>query len=140
MPGLLNDIRQSWRSLRRSPSFTIAAVLTLALGIGVTGAVYSVGNGMIWRPLPAPGSDRFAQVWALHDQDYEDLSWRDYTDLLTGTTAVFDQLIAYTAESASLGYGNRSERIWIEMVSDNYFTMLGGTASAGRLFLPGEGT
>jgi predicted permease len=138
MTGFLNDIRQSWRALRRTPSFTIAAVLTLALGIGVTGAVYSVGNSMLWRPLPAPGSDRFAQIWAVHDEDYEDLSWRDYTDLVGSTSATFDQLIAYTAETVSLGHDNRSERVWTEMVSDNYFTMLGGVAAAGRLFQPGD--
>lgn len=139
MTGLFNDIRQSWRALRRSPSFTIAAVLTLGLGIGVTGAVYSVGNGMIWRPLPAPGSDRFALVYAVRDQDYEDLSWRDYQDLRLSTTSTFDQLVAYSALPVSIGHENRSERVWAEIVSDNYFGMLGGQAAMGRLFQADDG-
>jgi predicted permease len=140
MTGFFNDIRQSWRALWRSPSFTVAAVLTLGLGIGVTGAVYSVGNGMIWRPLPAPGSDRFALVYALRGQNHDDLSWRDYQDLQLSTGKVFDDLIAYTALPVSLGHASRSERVWAEMVSDNYFTMLDGSAVVGRLFRPGEAT
>lgn len=134
MTGFFNDLRQSWRSLRRTPSFTMAAVLTLGLGIGVTGAVYSVGNGMLWRPIAAPGSDRLALVYSVRGEDYEDLSWRDYQDLKGTTSQTFEELIAYTAMPVSLGHANRSERVWAEMVSTNYFPVLAGQPAAGRLF------
>ncbi len=137
MTGFFNDLRQSWRSLRRTPSFTLAAVLTLALGIGAIGAVYSVGNGLLWRPLAAPGADRLAVIYAQRDQVYDDLSWRDYLDLRASTGKTFDDLIAYGAMPVSLGHAGAAERVWGEMVSDNYFTMLGGQPVAGRLFRDG---
>jgi putative ABC transport system permease protein len=140
MSSLLQDIRYALRSLRRTPGFTLAAVLTLALGIGATSAVYSVGNGILWRPLPVPDPHRLAVLYIHRDDGsgYDDLSWPDYRDLRGESRAVFEDLIAYTPRPVSLGLPGNAERAWAELVSANYFEILGRPPSVGRGFLPAE--
>ena len=63
MSDLTNDIRYGLRAFVRAPAFTTVALLTIALGIGATTAIYSVVNAVILRPLPYPQSDRLVQMW-----------------------------------------------------------------------------
>jgi ABC-type lipoprotein release transport system permease subunit len=62
MESLARDLRSAIRSLARNPGFTAVSVLTLALGIGATTAVFSVVYGVLFRPLPFPGADRLVQI------------------------------------------------------------------------------
>ena len=67
MESLRRDLHFVARSLARSPGFFLVAVLTLALGIGATTAIFSVVNGVLLRPLPYPQSDRIAQLFQIED-------------------------------------------------------------------------
>jgi hypothetical protein len=68
MERVLHDVRQAIRALRRSPGFTITAVLTIALGVGVPTAMFTVVDGVVLRPLPYPAPDRLLRVWSSHPQ------------------------------------------------------------------------
>ena len=63
MTSLRQDLRYAVRALRRTPGFTLAAILTLALGIGATTTIFTVVNGVLLRPLPYPHADRIANIW-----------------------------------------------------------------------------
>ena len=137
---VIQDIRYALRSLRRTPGFTLAAIGTLALGIGATSAVYSLGNGILWRPLAVPEPDRVAVLYA-HRADgsgYEDLTWPDYRDLRAESRTVFEDLIAFAPRPVSLGLTGSAERAWAELVSANYFDVLGRPPALGRAFSPAE--
>jgi predicted permease len=68
MERVLHDVRQALRALRRSPGFTFTAVLTVALGVGVPTAMFTVVDGVVLRPLPYPDPDRLLRVWSSHPQ------------------------------------------------------------------------
>src|SRR3954469_2770959 len=67
MDTLLQDVRFGWRLLRRTPAFTIAAVLALALGVGATTAIFTVLDRVVLRPLPYSDPDRLTMVWETND-------------------------------------------------------------------------
>src|SRR5689334_4941770 len=84
MDTILQDVRFGWRSLRRAPAFTLVAVLTLALGIGATTAIFSVVDAVILRPLPYREPDRIVMVWMDNKPQKvsEDIhSWPNYADI-----------------------------------------------------------
>lgn len=136
----IQDLRFALRTLRRTPGFALASVVTLALGIGATSAVYSVANGILWRPLPVPDADRLAVIYEREadGSGYDDLSWRDYRDVRAESRSVFEDVIAYAPRPVSMGLPGAAERAWAEMVSANYFDVLGSRPSVGRGFLPAE--
>jgi putative ABC transport system permease protein len=97
MSDLTNDIRYGLRAFVRAPAFTTVALLTIALGIGATTAIYSVVNAVILRPLPYPEADRLVQVWMDNRRTglKEDLhSWPNYADL-RDQNRVFSAVAAY---------------------------------------------
>ena len=121
MDTLLQDIRFGWRLLRRTPGFTIAAVLALALGVGATTAIFSVLDRVVLRPLPYSDPDRLLMVWETNDAKglaHERLSpvnFGDYRNL----TQVFDDAAAWWYPAAQpdrnrtrsvAGECNRGER------------------------------
>src|SRR4029078_3966144 len=68
MERVLHDVRQALRALRRSPGFTLTAILTVALGVGVPTAMFTVVDGVVLRPLPYPAPHRLLRVWSSHPQ------------------------------------------------------------------------
>jgi predicted permease len=138
MSSLLQDLRYSLRMMSRNRAFTMLAVLTLAIGIGANTTVFSWVDGMLLRPLAGVASpDRLAAVETLTPNgaflpnsypDYRD--FRDHLNLVSG--------IAVTHPAAFSVGQDHAERVWGELVSGNFFSVLGTRAAVGRVFLPEE--
>jgi predicted permease len=139
MGHLWQDLRFGARMLRKSPGFTLAAVLTLALGIGVNSAIFGVVNALLLRPLPVRASEELVTLSKLDDhiEFPHGMSYVDYLDLRE-QVAEFSDLMAYTFVAASLGTTEGAERTWISAVSGNYFSGLGVDVAVGRTFVPEE--
>jgi predicted permease len=127
------DVRLALRQLRRSPGFTVAAILTLALAIGANAVVFSILDAFLLRPLPVA---RPASLYQLQ-HSYEASSYQSYPDYLDlrDRNHTFDSLMAFTVDEVGLdtGKGDPSEA-WIEDASGNYFDALGLQPWLGRFF------
>jgi predicted permease len=131
MSGLAQDLRYALRQLRKSPGFTIAAVLTLALGIGANAVVFSLLNGLVLRPLNVPGGQNLYQIEGAKGEPSE--SYPDYVDLRDRNRS-FDGPIAYEISTAGLDSDGRTAPIWLYTASGNYFDVLGIQPYLGRFF------
>ncbi len=120
----LRDSRYAVRQLLKAPGFTIVAVLTLALGIGATTAIFSVVNGVLLRPLPYPDSEQLARVHEIVPQ-YGQFSVAPATFLdWRAQNSVFERLITYSSTSATFTTENGPERVQGALVSWDTFAML----------------
>ncbi len=136
MESLIQDLRYGVRMLLKSPGATAVAVLALGLGIGANAAMFSVINTLLLRPLPVAHSDRLVAVFTTDRADiYNDLSYPEYVDYRDGTD-VFVDVMGHTMIHVALGQGGRNELAWGEMVTGNYFSVLGVRPALGRGFLP----
>jgi putative ABC transport system permease protein len=132
----MNDLKFALRQLRKSPGFTLVAVLTLALGIGANTAIFSIVNAVLLRPLPYPDADR---IMVLNEssgpgQDYS-VALPDYFDWRNDNT-VFEHLAATHKESRNLSgvSGREPERVSCATVTRNFFDVVGTYAKIGRTF------
>jgi predicted permease len=132
MTTLLLDLRFALRQLRKSPGFTIAAVLTLALAIGANAVVFSIMNAFILRPLNVPHAESLYGLWRLPVNDMAE-SYPDYLDLRDRNRS-FDALMAYNVVEAGLDTGEGPSRTWVEEASGNYFDALGLQPYLGHFF------
>jgi macrolide transport system ATP-binding/permease protein len=131
MDGLVQDLRYALRKLRKSPGFTIAAVLTLALGIGANAVVFSVLNTLVLRPVNVPGGQNLYQLeWP---EGIPAVSYPDYLDLRDRNHS-FDGLIAYEMSTAGLDSDGKPRAVWLYTASGNYFDVLGVRPYLGRFF------
>jgi predicted permease len=140
METFWKDLRYAFRMLLKSPGFTLIAMLALGLGIGANTAIFSVFNGVLWRPLPVKDPQQLV-VLASKTPSFDfplNVSYPDFEDYRQLKT-VFSDLIAYTPSPVNFGSEGRPERAWTEMVSGNYFSMLGIEAVRGRTFAADEG-
>jgi len=141
MANLRQDLRFAIRMLFKNPMFTAAAVLTLALGIGLNAAVFSAVNALLFRPIPEVRNDaelvQLYRTWP-GDMIYGSNSIPHYQDLRDRVDAFRGQVAAWTFVPMSLSADGQSERILGDMVSANYFTVLGSPPALGRGFLPEE--
>ena len=133
------DLRYSLRMLIRSPLFTVAAVLTLALGIGLNAATFSTVNGLLFRPLD--GADHPEELVQLYRQwpglEYGSNSIPHYQTLRDNSDEIFRSVAAWNFLPVSLTTGDRSERNMGAMVSANFFQTYGVVPELGRFFIPG---
>ena len=141
LDSLVQDFRFAIRSLRRTSGLTAFVVVTLALGIGMTSATFSMVDALIFRPYPVPHADAVVTlVGTTHDSNFEDFSYREYLDIRDNTKS-YDGVIAY-ADMQAVGYsaepGTTPRIKGGMMVSGNFFRALGVEPRLGRGFRPDE--
>ena len=137
---MLTDLRYALRSLIKQPGFAAVVVLTLALGIGASTAIFSVVNAVLLRPLPFPHAERLQVVWGNYRSlNIERLRAKaaEYEDYAK-QAEVFDAVAAYANHSFNVTTGAEPERIRGAYVSANLFPMLEAQASTGRVFTSDE--
>ncbi|MEO7272304.1 MAG: ABC transporter permease [Vicinamibacterales bacterium] len=135
------DVRHALRLLRREPAFTFAALATLALGIGLNTAIFSVAYGVLWRPLPYPDPDRLVMISSAQRTETGVKAFSTWPpvayDALRPRVTALEALAAYTSINAQLtGRGEPLTLPGLE-VSPNFFVTLGITPAHGRAFLTG---
>ncbi|MCY1076871.1 ABC transporter permease [Archangium lansingense] len=140
METFLQDARFALRLLRKSPAFTVAAVLTLALGIGANTAIFSVVNGVLLRPLPFQDPEKLVFIWegtptfpemSVSLPNFQD--WRE-------RQKSFTDLAGFRSGGYDLTGVDIPERVTARLVSASLFPMLGVQPALGRNFLPEEDT
>jgi putative ABC transport system permease protein len=132
----LSDLRYALRSVFKQPGFAAVVVITLALGIGASTAIFSVVNAVLLRPLPFPNSDRLQVVWGNYRAlNIERLPAKaaEYEDYAR-QTQVFDAVAAYANHSFNVSSAGEPERVRGAYVSANLFPMLETQAATGRVF------
>ena len=138
LDDVVRDVRFGLRSLRRSPGFTLVAVLCLGLGLGANAAIFSVLNAVLLRPLPYPEPERVVRVWETMARvgmgSVSVPNFRDWAEQATG----FEQLAAWQWGSANLQGTGEPERIRSIQATSNLFSLLGVRPLLGRTFVPGQ--
>src|SRR5690349_5547552 len=144
LASLFQDLRYAGRIIRRNPGFALLVVLILGLGVGVNTVMFSVVNAVVVRPLPLPDPDRLVRVWhvppaaqfpgatrfSVSPANY--LDWR-------AQNSVFERMAIYTQGAATLtGPGQEPQAVPEEIVSAEFFDVLGVKPLAGRLFRRGD--
>ena len=132
MSGRVQDLRYVLRQLRKSPAFTVTAVLTLAMAIGANAVVLSVLNGLILRPLNVPQAESLYGIQRAGDKDLSQ-SYPDFVDLRDRNHS-FEDLTGYGIVQASLDTGEKPALTWGVEASGNYFDCLEIQPFLGRFF------
>jgi predicted permease len=130
--SLGQDLCFALRVLRKSPSFTAIAILTLALGIGATSVAFSLMNALIMRPLDVPHAQSLYSIERGQQKDPAQ-SYPDYRDLRDRTRS-FDGIVAYTITRVGLSTDGHATGAWLYLVSGNYFDVLDIRPYLGRFF------
>src|SRR5208337_3757715 len=147
MGTILHEIRLGLRQMRKSPAFTIVAVLTLALGIGANTAVFTLLDQALLRSLPVSHPEQLVRLhwtgdapghfnsYGGDDTDY--FSYPMYRDL-RDTNQVLESVIANDQQNVAVRWNNKPDMAGCELVSGNYFEALGVRPGLGRLFVPSD--
>jgi putative ABC transport system permease protein len=130
METLAQDVRYTVRTISRFPSLALVVIVSISLGIAANATVFSIAKGLLWGVLPVPDSERLVSF----PDGSETFSYPDYMDYRNQTAEVFEGgLCAYLAfVPASMGGAGEPERVWGQLVSGNYFSVLGVTPALGR--------
>ena len=131
MRSLWQDVKYGLRMLLKNPGFTLAAALSLALGIGANSTIYSIVHAVLLDPLPVEQPERVLSLTP------RTVSHPTYMDA-RASAKLFSNVAAYAGLNFSLNAAGRTELVWGNVVSGNYFETLGVRPVAGRAFLPEE--
>jgi predicted permease len=132
------DLRHGSRMLRKKPTFTIVAILSLALGVGANTAIFSIVNAVLLRPLRYREPDRLVRIFF----NEPGLGLRDITfskpelDDLATRADVFEQVSAIAGGNVAMTGGKQAERLELAVTGFDYFTLLGAVPELGRLYGP----
>ncbi len=140
--ALWHDVLFATRLLRKSPIFTVAVVMTLALGVGVNTAVFSVVNAILLRPLPVRDGNRLVVIASQHRSSptLRGMSFWDVQDYRAATSDVFEDIAGYSVGFLGLTrQGGRPERVLVTWITGNYFPLLDVRPVLGRAIRPDEG-
>src|SRR6266567_5656743 len=138
----MNDLRFALRQLRKSPGFTIAAVIVLALGIGVNTAVFSLVNTLFFAPPAYAKPHEMVQLFSQDKKNpkaFRGFSYPTYLDIREQNT-VFSDTMSFNLALIGIGQKGDTRRAFAAIVSSNYFSVLGFSLARGRAFLPEEET
>ncbi len=128
---MLKDLKLAIRQLRKSPGFTLTAIVTLALGIGANAIVFSVLNALVLKPLDLPGAER---LYSVQRFKWPSQSYPDYADL-RDKNHTFENLVAFQIIGAvGIDSGGKPSTAWPYLASGNYFDALGVQPYLGRFF------
>jgi putative ABC transport system permease protein len=135
------DVRHALRLMGREPAFTVTALATLALGIGLNTAIFSVAYGVLWRPLPYPNPDRLVILQSSQQagtgvRTFSTWTPTTYAALHQRITA-FESLAAYRSSNAQFTGRGEPRQLGALEVTPNFFATLGVTPARGRAFLTG---
>ncbi len=138
MTSLLPDLRYAFRAIRRSPLFATVAVLSLALGIGANTAIFTLMDQIMLRVLPVKNPEQLVMLYQRGAHNGSNMgdrmhSYPIYMDYQT-KAAPLSEVLCRRLVSTSISIDNQTERVDAEMVSGNYFSMLGVKPAAGRVF------
>jgi putative ABC transport system permease protein len=135
MMDILRDLRRGFRLLLRAPGFAVTAILTLALGIGATTALFTVVNAVLLEPLPFPDSNKLIQVWRseLPALTYGSASYGRYVDW-RANQRVFTELGAWAPRGVTMSGAQGPERLPGATASASFFTVMGAPPVIGRYF------
>ena len=135
MEKVWQDVRYAIRTLAKVPGFTVAIVISIALGLAANATVFSVANGLLWGMLPVKDPGRMVMF-----SEGNSFSYPDYLDYGEQTKDVFEGGVAahFPLIPASIGGTGEPERIWGQVVSGSYFPILGVNMALGRPILPEE--
>jgi predicted permease len=136
MNALAQDLKYALRMLRKSPGFTIVAVLTLALGIGANTAIFSVVNAVLLRPLAFAHPDRLVDVGQDSNHGTETLSPGDFLDVAAQNHS-FEQFATYRGDSLTLTDTGTPEKVLGVVTTPNLISLLGVAPRLGHGFLAG---
>ncbi|HEV2130641.1 MAG TPA: ADOP family duplicated permease, partial [Longimicrobiaceae bacterium] len=139
METLLQDLRYAARSLRKNPGFAAVAILTLALGIGASTAMFTLVNSVLLRPLEFREPERLVMLWERNPRGEDQnvvspanfFDWREQAESFTELAATLDRPLNLTG-------GGEPEQVLTRMTTANFFSVLGASAQLGRTYLAGE--
>ena len=135
MQTFIRDLRYVLRSLRRSPGFATTAVLTLALGVGATAAIFSCVYALLLQSLPFKDAGRIIALSEIHPQIQGEATYPDYEDWKAQQHS-FTQIAAYftlNPETVSLVMDGHPDQVHPVLASGNFFSLLGLTPLIGRM-------
>ena len=140
MDSLFQDLKVGWRSLWRTPAFSIVVIVILGLGIGANTLIFNIANAFLFRPWPYMDFDKNVKIWNVNLKEREnriEMSYPDFADLRQRSKS-FERMAAYTGTQAYMTLGKEPERFTASWITPGLFSVFGATPVLGREFLPEE--